>query len=542
MEQISYTEGKQELLLQHVYCYYDVDEDEDIDYDVLKQYSCEFRSFGRGLLTIMQEKANKQIDNPVSYLAEMCRKNGVPPKDIGQLRTIKEWFASKQSLKSQISEADHEDSMERSLVHPERRQRPDSAKDNRLRMYAIAFALELTGAETERLFTKVYLDRPFDPRIAEEFVFRFCIDRGKRYKDAINIIERLDQTVVSLHRKKGENCVADRERYGVSGTLENSNTILGEAVEQSSSVAMHKRLGDFRDEDELVDYINTHRGAFAQNNRTATCIIEHYGRKLHARIAREAINWHDELEEEWKAKKEKLKREEDYFVKDEHKWLTMRPFATKRKSFFEALHIIANANQKVRGIRLFEEYVSAWESFIEEDEECEFVFDFLHKGLHHGDISDAGLISAILSYPDHGCEDEEIYVPIAPDLRKELRIIFQSPKILSKVRTRQASSAEIREVLILFVAVEYWCQQPKRILYEPGEENQWLEDFCLVINAKLCEANCSPLYYGNPYDWVYMFCAATDNPLYTFRRMIGKPDRKQAENSSKEDNNAPNNK
>ena len=55
-------------------------------------------------------------------------------------------------------------------------------------MFALAFALELTVAETRELFHKVYLDRAFNKRSYKELIYYHCLKRGNTYSHAQKLI------------------------------------------------------------------------------------------------------------------------------------------------------------------------------------------------------------------------------------------------------------------------------------------------------------------------------------------------------------------
>ena len=70
---------------------------------------------------------------------------------------------------------------------------PKKSDETREHMYKIAFALECSIEETERLFKKVYRDRPFNIRRMNEFVYYVCINNKYDYHYAQEIIEEAMQ-------------------------------------------------------------------------------------------------------------------------------------------------------------------------------------------------------------------------------------------------------------------------------------------------------------------------------------------------------------
>ena len=47
-----------------------------------------------------------------------------------------------------------------------------------------------------------------------------------------------------------------------------------------------------------------------------------------------------------------------------------------------------------------------------------------------------------------------------------------------------------------------------------------LDDYIAEVNNYLSDSGLPPMYYGNPYDWLFLYCALSDRPLDTFRGLI----------------------
>ena len=101
--------------------------------------SSSFRSFGNGLLSVIQKKYPEIFvddSNVIQFIKKKCTDNGVPISDIASMNTLTNWF--------------------------QKGIRPKKAESSRKSMFAFAFALELTIEEIKDLFHKVYLDRAFN--------------------------------------------------------------------------------------------------------------------------------------------------------------------------------------------------------------------------------------------------------------------------------------------------------------------------------------------------------------------------------------------
>jgi hypothetical protein len=46
------------------------------------------------------------------------------------------------------------------------------------------------------------------------------------------------------------------------------------------------------------------------------------------------------------------------------------------------------------------------------------------------------------------------------------------------------------------------------------------DDYTSELNTILTTCGFSPLYYGNPYDWLFLYCTISDMPLDAFREIV----------------------
>ena len=104
-------------------------------------------------------------------------------------------------------------------------------------------------------------------------------------------------------------------------------------------------------------------------------------------------------------------------------------------------------------------------------------------------------------------------------LLKEISNNFPQPQVLSRLSAdakKELTYDEIRKLIIFFYSYWYWERmEAQKSLVE-------LDEFENSLSDLLDEINFSPLYYGNPYDWLYLYCAITDRPLDTFREILDK--------------------
>ena len=96
-------------------------------------------------------------------------------------------------------------------------------------------------------------------------------------------------------------------------------------------------------------------------------------------------------------------------------------------------------------------------------------------------------------------------------LPKEIKSRFPEAVTLSK---KDPTYEELRKLIILLFSYCYW--------YDVQQANEVIEldDYIEEINVHLNESGFSLMYYGNPYDWMFLFCALSERPLDTFRGLL----------------------
>lgn len=83
-----------------------------------------------------------------------------------------------------------------------------------------------------------------------------------------------------------------------------------------------------------------------------------------------------------------------------------------------------------------------------------------------------------------------------------VRMNFPQKKQLSDIEIGKASYDTIRKALILLKFYSFFMHVGK----DNAEED--IDEFCVETNDMLIECGYSPLYPRNPYDWIFMYCAA----------------------------------
>lgn len=97
------------------------------------------------------------------------------------------------------------------------------------------------------------------------------------------------------------------------------------------------------------------------------------------------------------------------------------------------------------------------------------------------------------------------------NLPKEIRNRFPEAATFGK---KDMSPEERRKAIILLFSYNIWYQiQWNSIEYD-------LEDYVAQLNSLLFDCNYSGLYYGNPFDWLFLYCTLDSSPLDLFREIL----------------------
>ena len=79
---------------------------------------------------------------------------------------------------------------------------------------------------------------------------------------------------------------------------------------------------------------------------------------------------------------------------------------------------------------------------------------------------------------------------------------------------KELTYEELRKIIILLYSYKYWF----RITYENEKAYGYFEQ----LSDILFDCNLPGLYYGNPYDWLFLYCSYQELPLETFRAIMKK--------------------
>lgn len=195
----------------------------DDDYDTSKPVDFlnaadNFKTFSEGLTEFISNHGYSDsltdVDKKASFLF-----NKLSEQDIKISKsTIKDWFLSVR--------------------------RPNTDIRSRENMYKICFSLNLSENETAKFFNNVYFDRYFNFRNINELIYYFCLKNNKSYNNALNLIEKVKRILET------------------NETSENNATIFTNNIAEQTQ--------DFKDDEQLIQYITLNKYNFEKNNVSST--------------------------------------------------------------------------------------------------------------------------------------------------------------------------------------------------------------------------------------------------------------------------------
>lgn len=96
-------------------------------------------------------------------------------------------------------------------------------------------------------------------------------------------------------------------------------------------------------------------------------------------------------------------------------------------------------------------------------------------------------------------------------LPREIRSRFPEALTLSK---KDPTYEELRKLIILLSSYIFWYQVQEK------NDKADIDDYREELNSYLDESGLPLMYYGNPYDWLFLYCSLDDRPLDIFRGIL----------------------
>lgn len=108
-------------------------------------------------------------------------------------------------------------------------------------------------------------------------------------------------------------------------------------------------------------------------------------------------------------------------------------------------------------------------------------------------------------------EESNLSIFKSANLPQEIMNRFPTKHTFSK---EQPSFEELRKMIILLFSYKFWFQK------QYGDIESDIDDYQTQLDSLLFESNLPTLYYGNPYDWMFLYCSMNERPLDLFRDIM----------------------
>lgn len=118
----------------------------------------------------------------------------------------------------------------------------------------------------------------------------------------------------------------------------------------------------------------------------------------------------------------------------------------------------------------------------------------------------------------------EVITDVSASGTKGTKTLFKNARLPHEIRSRFPEAGtfgkknqtyeEIRKLIVLLGSYIYW--------YEVQHQNKrvTIDDYISEMNEHLFNCGYPLMYYGNPFDWLFMWCSLAERPLDTFRGIV----------------------
>lgn len=331
--------------------------------------------------------------------------------------------------------------------------------------FQICFALGLDQNETEDFFKRVVLEKCFDCHIMEEAIYYFCFRNGMNYREAQEVIAQAP--LEEAKHASVDQMVFDEETLYTSAII--------------------RELEQFQTVEELLAYLRKNAKKFGYHHAGATKVIQDLWKHIEKKkeglaafekrmIQREVVN------------DSKDRSVFDIFNQilglDEYEEIECTEKTADRTGIEKRPLYVIKADRSIK-------------SLLEEN-------PLLHK-VAEKNFPSRQAIEKLLKGKKN----------VDPDsIRKILIFVYFYYFWLGKAATKQAL-----ENVDEFEVKDHFFGVVKNLLVYQAEPKD-AERFTDALNKQLLDVQYPELYEGNPYDWIFLYCSKSKEPILVFREFI----------------------
>lgn len=340
---------------------------------------------------------------------------------------------------------------------------PKVEAGSRNKIYEICFALELTFNETLWFFHHVYYDRAFNCHTIEEAVYYYSFLNGLSYQEAQKVIQEIQNAPT------------------FAATLEET---------ANYTQFVRKRIHDFKSVAELKEFLIQNKENFNAWNQSALKTLNQLVLELIGPPESKAVI--DSLKQNVNDKRNKNAKTLTFNLADYPNCGLII-----KELLFDSQDPIENPEQSAAA--------------------------YVLQAIEGRNTRKNTFILERILRTDRICRDnEKIQIPYI------IRNNFPSKKTMSDVLSKDKISVSksydsIRKMIVLLDFYRFWANEKLKNGYTEFSKDMLSnlsETYVEETNACLYQCGYEELYAGNPYDWIFLSSAQSEDPIKYFRALI----------------------
>ena len=344
---------------------------------------------------------------------------------------------------------------------------PKINASSRTRMYEICFALNSGYNETVWFFNHVYYDRAFNCHTINEAVFYYAFRNHLSYREACAIIEEINTHEQGSHEESTMNYTK----------------------------FVRDQISEFKTTAELKEFLIANRESFNSWNKSAYDTL----RYLISTLKGSPENSKKEIDTLKRRISRLFKKNGEIYAKDIEEISQSLNF---KNCGLLMQYLLENAKKSDDSAKNLREAINVKNTFSN---------DFLLEQL---------VWSSRVFYTDNAEETKEIdKIPYV------VRINFPTKKTMSDVLSAEKISVSqsydaIRKMIILLDFYCFWINEQLNMEHSDCPQKELLNIYIDNANDLLFRCSYEELTAVNPYDWIFLCAAHSDDPIQYFRAYI----------------------
>ena len=360
------------------------------------------------------------------------------------------------------------------------KRRPSFFSNSRTIMFQICFALSVSIDDIRWFFSHVFFDRTFNCHTIKEAVYYYCFLNHFSYAHGnklLDVINTFPETELSKNATITSSNILSTNNQIINNKITNNINIANTDIINTSNsdiiftAKIQDKLNQFSNDEELLEFFRYHKTIFNTWNQTAKKYIYEFLSEIH-------------------------KKEDDKDCFD---------------SFKKGKYI---SKKDMKKCSLIIQELLQYHGYL--------IKDIAYKNITSIDFMLDCIFNTTTRFNKRNPKDitrKKVNLP------KVVSTNFPDKKTFSDILLNIDTSTSydaIRKCLVLLKFYAFWCHAKLNSNFLDLDAEDTLFDIYLAeTNTLLISCGYEELFSGNPYDWIFLCCATSDEPLEYFREMIG---------------------